>query len=123
MLLRAVGEVLPAALGIALNPFPIIAIVLLLAAGSSRKSGAAFAFGWVVGLSALTALALFVATGTEEADGTVSVALDVLRVALGVGLLALAWHKWQSRPRRGEDVVPPKWMSSVDSLGPLRAPR
>ncbi len=121
MLLRTIGEVLPAALGIALNPFPIIAIVLLLAAGSSRQRGAAFAFGWFVGLSALTALALFVATGTEEADGSSSVVIDALQVVLGIGLLALAWHKWQSRPRRSEEVVPPKWMSGVDSLGPMRA--
>lgn len=78
MLIRAVGEVLPAALGVTHNPFPIIAVVLLLAAGSSRKSGAAFAFGWVIGLVALTALALFIATGTEEADGSSSVVLDAL---------------------------------------------
>ena len=29
MLLRAIGELLPAALGVALNPFPVIAAVLL----------------------------------------------------------------------------------------------
>jgi threonine/homoserine/homoserine lactone efflux protein len=121
VLLRAIGEVLPAALGVALNPFPIIAIVLLLSAGSSRRSAAAFAFGWVLGLTALTTLALFISTRTEETDGSSSVGLDVLQVVLGVALLALAWRKWQGRPRRGEEVVAPKWMNSLNSLGPRRA--
>jgi len=68
------GEVLPAAVGIALNPFPIIAIVLLFATGSRRKRASAFAFGWVLGLAGLTALALLVTTGTEEVDGLGSLA-------------------------------------------------
>lgn len=121
MLLRAIGEVLPAALGIALNPFPIIAIVLLLAAGSSRKSATAFALGWVLGLAGLTVVALFATTSTDDSDGTSSVVFDGLRVILGIALLWLAWRKWHGRPRRGDAVVPPKWMSSVNSFGPMQA--
>jgi threonine/homoserine/homoserine lactone efflux protein len=120
VLLRAIGEVLPAALGVALNPFPIVAIVLLLASGS-RRSAIAFAVGWVAGLTALTTIALFVASNTEESDGTSSVLLDALQVVLGAALLWLAWRKWHTRRRRGEVVEAPKWMSSVDSLAPLQA--
>ena len=121
MLLRAIGEVLPAALGIALNPFPIIAIVILLAARTSRKGAALFAFGWVLGLSALTAVALFVTTETEESDGTTATAISVLQVILGLALLWFAWKKWSGRPRRGDEIIPPKWMSSVDDMSPTKA--
>ena len=121
MLIRAIGEVLPAALGISLNPFPIIAIVLLLAGGPSRKSAATFAFGWLVGLTALTTIALFVTTGTDATDGTTADSVNVLQVVLGVALLWFAWRKWRSRPRPGDEVVAPKWMSGIDTLGPLRA--
>ncbi|MBK9970395.1 MAG: hypothetical protein IPP16_06520 [Acidimicrobiaceae bacterium] len=38
MLLRAIGELLPAALGPALNPFPVIAAVLLLAGSQAAAA-------------------------------------------------------------------------------------
>ena len=121
MLIRAIGELLPAALGIALNPFPIIAIVVLLAASPSRKSATAFACGWFLGLSALTSIALLATTSTDTAEGTTSDAVNVLQVLIGLALLWLAWRKWRGRPRRGDAVVAPKWMSRIDSLRPRQA--
>ncbi len=58
MLLRAIGELLLLALGVALNPFPAIAVVLLLAGPSGRRGGAAFVAGWLIGLSSLMTVAL-----------------------------------------------------------------
>jgi hypothetical protein len=45
VLLEVVGELLPAAAGIALSPFPIVAIILLVAGTHSRVAGPVFALG------------------------------------------------------------------------------
>ena len=56
MLLQAIGAGLPAALAIALSPFPVIGIVLLLVGPHGRLNGPLFAAGWLVGLSVVTAI-------------------------------------------------------------------
>ena len=47
MLLAAIGASLPAALAIALSPFPLVGIVLILAGRRGRRNGPVFASaGW-----------------------------------------------------------------------------
>ena len=49
VLLQAISETLPAALAIALSPFPIIGVVLIVSSAQGRRNGPLFALGWVVG--------------------------------------------------------------------------
>src|SRR5262249_46610206 len=42
-------QMLPSALGVALSPIPIAAVVLMLLTGRSRANGMAFILGWVSG--------------------------------------------------------------------------
>ena len=48
---QAIGEILPLAVGVALSPIPIIAIILMLGTPRARSNGPAFALGWLVGLT------------------------------------------------------------------------
>ena len=48
---QAIGDLLPAAIGVAISPVPIIAIILMLGTPKARSNGPAFAAGWVIGLS------------------------------------------------------------------------
>jgi hypothetical protein len=57
------GELLPLALGIAISPIPIIAIILMLITPKARSNGLAFLGGWMVGILAVGGLALVVANG------------------------------------------------------------
>ena len=52
MLNQTIGELLPAAVAVALSPIPIVAIVLVLDSSRARRNGLAFAGGWVSGLTA-----------------------------------------------------------------------
>ena len=58
---QALGEVLPSAVGVALSPVPIIAVILMLGTPRARSNGPAFAVGWVLGLVAVSLLVLVVA--------------------------------------------------------------
>jgi hypothetical protein len=45
---EAIGQSLPLAIGVALSPIPIIAVVLMLTTPRARSNGPAFVVGWLV---------------------------------------------------------------------------
>ena len=45
------GQLLPIAVGIAISPLPIVAVVLMLATPRGRVNGPAFVLAWIVGLA------------------------------------------------------------------------
>ena len=48
---QASGDILPMAIGVAISPVPIIAIVLMLGTPRARSTGPASTLGWVAGLT------------------------------------------------------------------------
>ena len=52
---EAIGEVLPVAVGVAVSPVPIIAVILMLVTARARVNGPAFIVGWLLGLAAVGA--------------------------------------------------------------------
>jgi len=48
---KAIGGSLPLAVGIALSPIPIIAVVLMLTSRRARVNGPVFVLGWLAGLA------------------------------------------------------------------------
>lgn len=117
----ALGELLPAALGIAISPLPIIASILMLLSSRPGRAAPAFAFGWVLGLTAVTLVVLFAAgpSGADTGDG--SDTTFWIKLVLGLLFIALAIKTWHGRPADGDESEPPKWMASLDSVGPLAA--
>ena len=55
---KAIGESLPLAVGIALSPIPIIAVVLMLTSRRAKVNGPVFVLGWPVDLGAVAAIVL-----------------------------------------------------------------
>jgi threonine/homoserine/homoserine lactone efflux protein len=120
VLLDVVGDLLPLAAGVALSPIPIVAVVLVLSSSHARSTGPAFALGWVVGLAAVTSIVVVLASGADDPDSGSSTAVDLARIAAGVGLIFLAVKTWRGRPRDGEEPPIPAWMASIDSLNPAK---
>ncbi len=89
---QVLGEVLPLALGIAISPIPVIAIILMLITPKARSNGLAFLVGWMAGLLIVGGLALVVANvaGASASSGSSSQASAVIRLVLGLLLLVLA---------------------------------
>jgi hypothetical protein len=67
----AIGEILPLAVGVAISPIPIIAVVLMLSTPKDRGNGLAFLLGWLVGPGLVGVIVLLVAdpAGASEDSG------------------------------------------------------
>jgi len=116
-----VGDLLPLAIGVAVSPIPIIAVILMLL---SRKAGAAsagFALGWVIGILVVTVVVLTVTSGASNSDGEPSDAVSWVKLVLGLLLLLVGIRQWRRRPQAGADVPLPKWMAAIDEVTPLKA--
>ncbi|MBO8188189.1 GAP family protein [Streptomyces spirodelae] len=121
---EAIGQILSYGVGVALSPFPIIGVVLMLATPRARSNGPALLVGWALGLALVGTLVLLVSGGAGPSQqGQPADWVSALDLALGVLLLWVAVTHWRQRPRGGEDeeVALPKWMHAVDSFTPLKA--
>jgi hypothetical protein len=122
---KAVGGSLPQAVGVALSPVPIIAVVLMLTTRRARGNGVAFVLGWLVGLAVVGAivLAIFGPTGASS-SGSPATWVSWVKIALGVSLLFVAVRQFRSRPKpdtSATEVALPTWMGRIDTLRPPAA--
>ena len=115
------GSLLPAALGVALSPVPIIATVLMLMSGRPRRTAPAFAIGWVVGLLVVMGVVLAAVSKNGLDTSGSSDTTFWLKLVLGLLFLLLGLRTWLHRPHPGEVAEPPAWMGKLDSLSPLAA--
>ena len=113
----AIGEILPLAIGVAISPVPIIAIVLMLGTPRARSNGLAFALGWIAGLTIVGGALLALASGNaQEDDGGPETWVSVVKLGLGVLFVLLAARTWRGRPRAGQEAPMPKWMQAIDTF-------
>jgi threonine/homoserine/homoserine lactone efflux protein len=114
---QAIGEILPLAIGVAISPVPIIAIVLVLGTPRARSNGLAFALGWLAGLTIVGGALLALASGnSQENDGGPETWVSIVKLVLGVLFLLLAARTWRSRPKAGQEAAMPKWMQAIDTF-------
>src|SRR4029079_11348550 len=65
---HGISEVLPFAIGIAISPIPIIAVILILFSERARVNGPAFLLGWVIGIAAVATVVYFVADAANASS-------------------------------------------------------
>jgi threonine/homoserine/homoserine lactone efflux protein len=119
---QAIGGMLAMAVGVALSPIPIIAVVLLLTGSGGKPNGVAYVVGSVTSTAILGGILVAVGVGSgTSSDGGPSTGTSVLKLALGVLLLGLAARQWRGRPLEGEEAVMPKWMGALDGFTPVKA--
>jgi threonine/homoserine/homoserine lactone efflux protein len=119
---QGISAILTFAIGVAISPVPIIAVILMLFSQRARVNGPAFLLGWVVALAALSTVVYVVShDGNVATSSTASDSVSWGKIALGVGMLALARRTWRKRPAPGEEAAMPEWLASVESVSPLKA--
>jgi threonine/homoserine/homoserine lactone efflux protein len=119
---QAIGDFLPSAVGVAISPLPIVAVVLMRVTPRGRLNGPAFVAGWCVGLGIVGALVLTIAGGAgASGDSGPATWVDVLFLVLGVVLILVSARQWRGRPRHGEQPPTPRWMGALDTFTPFKA--
>jgi threonine/homoserine/homoserine lactone efflux protein len=119
---EAIGGSLPLALGIALSPVPIIAVVLMLTSRKAKVNGPLFVLGWLIGLGIIGAIVLTLAgSGGASESGSPAAWVSWLEIALGILLLLVAVRQFRSRPHGDEQAQMPKWMATIDETSPVAA--
>jgi threonine/homoserine/homoserine lactone efflux protein len=113
---QAIGDLLPSAVGVAISPVPIIAVILMLGTARARSNGLAFGLGWVVGLAAVSAIVVLVAGDSDDPDSGSSTAVNWVKLLIGVLFLVMALGQWRKRPRPGVEPEMPKWMAAIDQF-------
>jgi threonine/homoserine/homoserine lactone efflux protein len=116
---QAIGGSLPLAIGVALSPVAIIAVVLMLTTEKARVNGPAFVLGWLIGLGVVGAIVLAIAgPGGASSSGAPATWVSWLKIVLGVLLLLVALRQFRSRPHGEQQAALPKWMGAIDKFKP-----
>lgn len=119
---QGISEVLTFAIGVAISPLPIIAVILMLFSQRAKVNGPAFLLGWVLVLAVVSTVVYVLSHDGEVAtSGTAMDSVSWGKIVLGVVLLVLARRNWRKRPAPGEEPAMPKWMASVETLSPAKA--
>ena len=119
---QAIGGSLPLAIGIAISPVPIIAVVLMLTTSRARVNGPAFMLGWLLGLGVIGAIVLAIADPAKASNsGAPATWVSWLKIVLGILLLLVAVRQFRGRPHDQEQAAMPKWMGAIDNFKPPAA--
>ncbi|MEU9380357.1 GAP family protein [Streptomyces sp. NPDC048279] len=118
---KVLGDVLGLAAGVAVSPLPIIAVILVLATPRGRLNGVLFTVGWILGLAALGAVMLAIASPARaSAHNHPATWVGALKLAIGLFLVVFGALQWHRRPRDPSQARLPKWMSAIDRLTPVK---
>jgi Sap, sulfolipid-1-addressing protein len=119
---QGISEILTFAIGVAISPAAIIAVILMLFSQRARVNGPLFLAGWVVALGVLAAVVYAISDQSNAAtSNSSSDSVSWLKIVLGVSFLLLARREWRNRPAPGAEPETPKWMTGIDTFTPARA--
>lgn len=112
----ALSDLLPAALGIALSPFPIVAVILMLFSARAKTNGIAFVAGWVAGLLVVGGVMLVFGSGSTGTASEPSQSSLITQVLLGLLLLGAALKQWRGFHAQADEPEMPAWMRTIDDF-------
>jgi hypothetical protein len=119
---QAIGDLLPFALGVAISPIPIIAIIVMLLSSRAGANSASFLIGWIVGVTgASVALVAISGSLSPGSNGSPSTSSSVIKLVAGLLLVMLARRNFRKRPKEGQAAELPGWLAGIDSFTPPKA--
>ena len=121
MIIEAIGKSLPMAVGVALSPIPVAAVIMILMAAQARTSAPAFLLGWMLGILTVGFI-VFLVPGIDTARGEPTTLSGLIRIVLGIALLLLCvrqWHRQRSASNEHREV--PKVLAHLDRMGVIQS--
>ena len=117
----AVGESITFAVGVAISPLPIVAVLLMLLSQRSGANSVSLAIGWIVGVAVVLAATVAVALAVGvTAHGQVDHGTSTVRLVLGAALVLMGLRRLRAE-RQHPNPSPPRWLTTVEQAGPGRA--
>ena len=113
----AIGATVGLAIGIAISPIPIAAVILMLFSGRARINSVSFMVAWVAGIALVTTVVMII-PGLEADDSEPSNNTGWIKLVLAALLLAVGIRQWRTRPGPDDEVPVPGWMAKIDELKP-----
>ena len=120
MLADAISSSLPMAVGVALSPIPVAAILIILMSARAGINATAFLLGWMAGILTV-GLVVSLMPGLLTARGEPTQLSGLTRVALGVALLLLAVRQWRQRPEPDAVADVPPLLARLDTIGVMQS--
>jgi hypothetical protein len=120
MLTEAISGSVPMAVGVALSPLPVAAVIIILMSGRAGTNAPAFLFGWISGILAVGAI-IFVVPGIDTERGEPTVLSGWFRIILGVALLLLSVRQWRQRRLPDAPAETSSFLASLDHIGMLKS--
>jgi Sap, sulfolipid-1-addressing protein len=118
---QALGALLPIAVAVAISSVPLTVTILILLSPNRGRAALPFLVGWVIGVAAVIILS---AAGAAALSQPLRLGRDtgiaVLEIVIGAILMVLAAIPLLRRSHAGSTGLP-RWLSAVDSFGPLTA--
>ena len=116
---QGISEVLTFAVGVAISPVPIIAVILMLFSSRAKVNGPLFMTGWAVALAVVSGIAYL--AGDAASDDSTTDAVSWAQILFGLLFLLLAARSWRHRPAPGTPPEQPSWMKGIDAFSPGKA--
>jgi hypothetical protein len=120
---QAIGESIALAIGVAISPLPIIALILMLLSKRSGANSLAFLVGWVVGVAAVLAATIAVGNALSVNSGSSNAMTgnSTFRVVIGIILVVLGLRRLRHSRTPGQAGQAPKWLARIEEMGPGQA--
>jgi hypothetical protein len=116
------SDILPYAVGVALSPVPVTAVILTLFSRHPRRNGLVFLAGWVSGLVVIAAFCVLLAIVSSPIErATQFRAAAGIRLLFGIFFVLLAFWQWRRRPRAGEERPLPAWTARIETITAVQA--
>ncbi len=115
------SDLLPAAIGIALSPLPIVAVILMLFSARAKTNGAAFVAGWIAGLLVVGGAILLLGGTSAGTSSEPSQTSLIIQALLGLLLLAAALKQWRGFRAPSDEPAMPAWMRTIDEFSAAKA--
>jgi hypothetical protein len=110
----AVFDLILIGLAVTVEPIPITGFILVLSSERGTKKGAAYIAGWLLSLVVVVAGTVAVTGGKPPKPATTpSTVVLAIKIAFGVALLVLAFHRRRQPPKPRQ---PATWMTKVDGM-------
>ncbi len=121
--MSSLTPLLPLAVGMAISPLPIVAVVAILLSARGRTAAPVYTAAFLLVTLAAIAVGALTAAGASSASHGEGgrIVVIVLGALLTVGFSIMAILSWRGRPRPGSAPTPPGWLSAMDAITPARA--